>query len=222
MKNSVLYLFFVIFCSNFCLAQDSQLWTSFSTNGRISKDSPLLLWFDGHTRFSEDVGRLGVSIVRPGLGYKVSDNLSLWAGYAWIVSQASGRANATDNRFWQQATYKIHSGSAGSFSGRTRFESRFLRSGGNTGFRLRQNFKWTYPLAENLYSSFWNETFFALNDTDFGAVTGFDQNRTHLGIGWKSGGNLKVEGGYLFNTINRQSRSNLDNHNFSLAFSVPF
>ena len=199
-----------------------RLWTAFGTNGKVAKDSSILFWFDGQTRYSEDVGRLGVSIVRPGLGYKLSENLSLWTGYAWVVSQTSGNENATDNRFWQQATYKICDCEAGSFSGRTRFESRFFRSGGNTGFRIRQLFKWTYPLSEAWYSSLWNETFFALNDTDFGAEAGYDQNRTHLGLGWRVLPKLKVEAGYLFNNINRSSGSNLDNHNFSLAFAVPF
>ena len=160
--------------------------------------------------------------MRPGVGYKVSDKLSLWTGYAWVVSQASGEENATDNRFWQQATYRISEGDFGALSGRTRFESRFFRSGGNVGFRLRQSFKWTHPLSERWYSSFWNETFFALNDTAFGAKAGYDQNRTHVGAGWRASEHLKIEAGYLFNNINRLSGSNLDNHNLSLAFSFPF
>ena len=207
---------------NIAVADDFQLWTSLSSNGPISKDSSTLFWFDGHTRYSEDAGRLGVSIVRPGIGVKVSDNLSLWTGYAWVVSQARDRENITDNRFWQQATYKIAETEVGTFSGRTRFESRFVRSGGNTGFRLRQVFKWSLPLSENWYTSFWNETFFALNDTDFGAEQGYDQNRTHIGAGYKTDSSLKIEGGYLFNHIRRVSQSDIENNNFSISISWPF
>lgn len=199
-------------------AQDTQLWTALSINGPIQEDSRVLAWFDGHLRYSEDIGRLGVSIVRPGIGYKLTDSISAWAGYAWIVGQASGQENTTDNRFWQQLTYKLGVSELGNLSGRTRFESRFFRSGGNTGFRLRQSFKLATPITDKIYSSLWNETFFALNSTDFGARSGYDQNRTHVGLGFKLTQSLSTEIGYLFNHI-RLREDNADNHNISLALS---
>lgn len=214
--------FLSFFFGSQALADDNQLWLAFSTKGSIKEDSKVLAWFDGHTRFSDDVGRLGVTIVRPGIGYKVSENLSLWTGYAWVVSEATGRENITDNRFWQQATYNIGESELGKLSGRTRFENRFFRSGDDTGFRIRQAFKWTKPLKNSFYTSLWNETFIALNDVKFASTQGYDQNRTHIGFGWKSEESCTIEAGYLFNHIRKEADDDFENNNFSLSLSVPF
>lgn len=199
---------------------DNQVWTAVFTNGAIEKDSKALLWFDGHARFSEDASRLGVSIIRPGVGYKLSDRVSLWAGYARVVSRADGRANINENRIWQQATYTIASGDWGVLSGRTRLEQRFLNTGSETGHRVRQFFRWRKPVSERWTATVWNETFIALNDTDFGARSGFDQNRLFLGMRWRAFNNVSLEGGYLLNNINGATNDPA-NSNFSISIIAP-
>ena len=208
----------VILSTGAARAQDTQFWTALFSNGPISEDSRLLIWFDGHARYSDDVSRLGVSIIRPGVGYKVNDRISLWAGYAWVVSRADGRDNITDNRFWQQATFKVASGDWGTLTGRTRLEQRFLSSGDETGWRLRQFFRYTKPLSPRLTATAWNETFIALNDTDFGARAGYDQNRTFAGLRWRTNDYFSLEGGYLFNDIRAGDQQN---HNISLSIIAP-
>lgn len=199
-------------------ADDTQLWTALFANGPVKEDSRYLLWFDAHARFSEDVSRLGVSIVRPGVGYRVNDRISLWGGYAWVVSRADGRASITEHRIWQQATYRIGAGDWGTLSGRTRLEQRFLETGDDTGFRARQFFRWIKPIGPDWSATAWNETFIALNDTDFGANAGYDQNRTFIGARWRASERFSLEGGYLFNHINAGDRSN---HNVSLSIVAP-
>lgn len=201
-------------------AQDTQLWTALSVNGPAQNDSRFLLWFDGHARYSEDVSRLGVSIIRPGVGYKVNDRISLWAGYAHVISRADGRENIVDNRIWQQATYSIAGGDWGSLSGRTRLEQRFLNTGDETGHRLRQTFRYRKPLDDRWTATVWNEVFIALNDTDFGANAGFDQNRTFFGLNYKVSDRVRVEGGYLLNILNNNGGNNAENNNISLSISA--
>ena len=208
----------VILSTGAARAQDTQFWTALFSNGPVSEDSRLLVWFDGHARYSDDVSRLGVSIIRPGVGYKVNDRISLWAGYAWVVSRADGRDNITDNRFWQQATFKVASGDWGTLTGRTRLEQRFLSSGDETGWRLRQFFRYTKPLSPRWTATAWNETFIALNDTDFGARAGYDQNRTFAGLRWRANDYFSLEGGYLFNDIRAGDQQN---HNISLSIIAP-
>jgi hypothetical protein len=214
-------LSFVIYNQSIQAQDDTQVWTSVFTNGSITKDSKALFWFDGHARFSEDASRLGVSIIRPGIGYKVSDRLSLWGGYARVVNRADGRADITENRIWQQATYTIASGDWGILSGRTRFEQRFLNTGSETGHRIRQFFRWRKPVSERWTATIWNETFIALNDPDFGARSGFDQNRLFLGMRWRAFENVSLEGGYLLNNIDRPV-DNQANSNFSISVIAPF
>lgn len=210
---------FAMALSGTARAQDTQLWTALFSNGPVNDESRLLLWFDGHARYSDDVGRLGVSIIRPGIGYKLNDRISLWTGYAWVVSRADGRNNITDNRIWQQATYKIADGAWGTLSARTRLEQRFLNTGDETGWRLRQFVRWAKPVSDRWTVTAWNETFIALNDTDFGAQAGYDQNRTFAGLRWRAAKKFSLEGGYLFNDTNA---SDQQNHNISLSLIAPF
>ena len=44
-------------------------------------------WMEGQARWFENANHLGQSIIRPGVGYKLSDQLSVWLGYAWIRTQ---------------------------------------------------------------------------------------------------------------------------------------
>ncbi len=199
---------------------DTQGWTALFVNGAPVDDSKALLWFDGHARFSEDVSRLGVSIIRPGVGYRVNDGLALWGGYARVVSRATGRDNITENRIWQQATFGIASGTLGTLTGRTRLEQRFLNTGDDTGWRVRQFFRWLKPVGDRWSVTAWNETFVHLNDTDFGAEAGFDQNRFFVGLRWRAFDAFSLEGGYLLNTINGPA-STANNNNFSISIIAP-
>ena len=205
-----------------CAAQDTQFWTALFANGPVEEDGRFLLWFDGHARYSEDVSRLGVSIIRPGVGYKVNERVSLWAGYAYVVSRADGRDNIIDNRIWQQATYKIASGDWGALTGRARLEQRFLSAGDETAHRLRQFVRYSKPVSPRWTVTGWNETFIALNDTDAGISSGYDQNRTFMGMRWKPASRFALEGGYLLNHINRADGDDSTNHNASLSIVTSF
>ena len=64
---------------------DTQGWASIAVNGPVAQDSRFLLWFDGHARFRDDISDIATTIIRPGIGYKVSKDLSIWAGYARVT-----------------------------------------------------------------------------------------------------------------------------------------
>jgi len=87
---------------------DTGTWLGVFARGEIESnsaeiaDNRLRWWFDGHARFFQDTDGFGQSIVRPGLGYALSDTTTIWAGYGWIrTSPASGRV-FDEHRVWQQ------------------------------------------------------------------------------------------------------------------------
>lgn len=202
-------------------ADDFQLWTAFSANGPLEEDGRLLVWFDGHARFRDDAGDLGVSILRPGLGWRIDDGLSLWAGYARVISRQEAAADVTENRLWQQATYKIGHALGGSFTGRTRIEQRFIQGGSDTGWRVRQSLRYSRPFKGTPYSAVLsNETFIALNDTNWGAASGYDQSRNFAGINYRATDHLAIEAGYMLNHINRENAPDALNHVLSVSLSL--
>ncbi len=194
--------------------EDFQAWFAFATNGLVNEDSRLLYWFDGHARFGNDAGELGVSIIRPAIGWRINNSLDLWLGYA-RVTNSIGPSDIEEDRIWQQATYSIASNNLGSFSGRTRLEQRFRdeRNGDDTGHRIRQFFRWGKPIkSTNFAYVIWDEIFIGLNETDWGQINGFDQNRAFFGMSYKLTKKARVEFGYLHNLINREGSDDLTNH----------
>lgn len=192
---------------------DGQLWTALFANGPASESGRFLLWFDGHARFRDGATDLGVTILRPGLGWKVSDDLSLWTGYARVVARRETGPDFEEHRLWQQATYSVADVFGGRITGRTRLEQRFADTGGETGHRLRQFVRFDRRFDGAPYSAIaWNETFFGFNDTNWGAVGGYDQSRTFVGFGLHPNKRLRFEGGYMFNHIRRENADDANNH----------
>ena len=197
---------------------DFQAWNALAIAGPVKDDGRFLLWFDAHARFRDDASDLGVSILRPAVGWRVNSNLDVWAGYARVVSRASGRANIEEDRTWQQATYSLPSILNSSLSGRSRLEQRYRETGDDTGWRFRQFVRWAKPINESPFSIVvWDELFLNINDADWGQRGGFDQNRLFVGAAWHVSDNARFEGGYLNNILDTPTSEEQINHNLSLT-----
>lgn len=199
-------------------ASDFQSWNSVAITGAPVNDSRLLFWFDGHARFRNDADDLGVTIIRPALGWRVNKKLSLWAGYARVTGRTPGLPDVEENRIWQQATYPVAQVLGGSLSGRTRLEQRFRVTGDDTGWRVRQAMRWERRFDDSPFSLVLSDELFVnFNDADWGQASGFDQNRLFVGSAWRLNKNVRFEGGYMHNRVNPPNRGGQTNHNLSLT-----
>lgn len=199
---------------------DIQSWNALALSGDASNNGKWQFWFDGHLRFKDDASRLGVSIIRPGFGYKFSDDFALWLGVARVtIDSNSGLIH--EDRIWQQSTYSLNKFMGGSLSGRSRLEQRFRHDeGDDTGYRFRQFIRWSKPLTENWSFVIWDEIFFGFNNTDWGQASGFDQNRLYIGPAFQLNQKWRIEMGYMHNYINPpdDNAAAITNHNLSLTF----
>ena len=176
--------------------QDSQVWTALLSNAKLSGEgSGASLWLDVHARRG---AANALAIVRPGVGWRFSKHLSLWAGYAWIPTNPDVGAVRNEHRPWQQAIASTTS-NGWSFQSRTRFEQRFRNDGDDIGLRIRQFVRASQNVGQDKPFGFvvWNETFVGLNEPDWGARKGFDQNRLFVGASARVRSNMRLEGGYL-------------------------
>ena len=197
---------------------DFQAWNALAVSGSLKEDSRFLVWFDGHARFRDDASDLGVSIIRPGIGWRVQKGLDAWIGYARVVSRDDDRPDIKENRIWQQATYSLPTLLNGNLSGRSRLEQRFRETGDDTGWRYRQFVRWSKPIGDSDFSAvLWDELFLNLNNTDWGQRGGFDQNRFFVGAAWHVNRGVRLEGGYLNNVLDRAVGDAQVNHNFSIS-----
>ncbi len=215
--------------------EDFQFWGQIAAQGNfgfINPNNPDLKkfrwWMEGQGRFGDDSSRFSQSLVRPGLGYAITDKVAVWAGYAWAPTcQPLNRVGCFDeHRIWQQITWSDNF-SFGRLSTRSRFEERFfnhqapIQGDDDVAYRFRQLVKLAVPMPAvdpNLSFIVQSELFIAMNTVDNpGFISrGYDQNRAFVGLGYKVHQNATVELGYMNQFINRPHSARPDQmmHNF--------
>lgn len=204
---------------------DAGLWFATFSQGDLHEDAcscrKVKWWFDGHLRFFDDTDGFNQSIVRPGVGVTLNERLTLWSGYGWIHTAPIAGAAFDEHRIWQQTTWSCDLDCV-TFALRSRLEQRFVETGDDVGLRFRQLVRVHHhlPATPRLSLVGWDELFIHLNDTDWGANTGFDQNRLFAGIGWKHTPDspLRTEIGYLNQTINNSGSPDRCHHILSINF----
>ena len=206
---------------------DAGIWAIFSTTDAFESDkgaSRWRYWFDAQARYFDVGNGVDQYVLRPGIGYDVSDNMSVWAGYGYFYSRAANGTTVRENRFWQQLSWNAARMGGGVLSMRARLEQRSVSSGDDLGLVLRYMAKYVRPIGESkgidLIVSI--EPFFNLVDTDWGSETGLGQLRSVVGVGWTLTPKLAIETGYMNQHIFRDDTEDLVNHLGVINFKVKF
>lgn len=224
-----LFIFLAFSTARADTAEDSGIWIAAFGQGSLDIISPKLQkyrwWFDAHARYLDDGNHFHQGIVRPGIGYTLMDNTAVWLGYAWITTSPEGKKDFHEHRIWQQLTWSTRLDPV-TLSTRSRLEQRFLETGDDTGWRFRQLLKLVYPFSfEPRFSLVgYDEIFINLNSTDWGADSGFDQNRLFAGFGWNFDTDRRItaEIGYLNQFIRKPSGDDEMNHILSINLLLNF
>lgn len=188
---------------------DFQSWNNIAMIGSLK--NKLKYWFEAQGRFGDDASRLSQSIIRPGIGYEIDSQNSIWAGYAWIYTNRPFAATGTDEqRIWQQYLWNKDFNWIKTFS-RTRLEQRFIENVSTAGWRLRQFGRVQLPIGAHrqFFVAATEELFIKLNNTaKSGSNKGFDQNRLFVGVGGYPLKNWLFEMGYQNHIINSHNGPN--------------
>lgn len=201
---------------------DFRIWGNVTARGNFGfVDSGLKQWrwwAEIQPRTREEGEDMDQLLIRPGIGYALTDHSTVWIGYAHVVNFPAAGDNIHEDRIWQQYMW---SGATplGVFTSRTRFEQRWQSNGGETGGRFRHMFRlsWPLPFYQPVSLVGWDEVFIHLNDTNWGASQGFDQNRGFAGVGYRVLPPVLVEIGYMNQYINKAT---VDNMNHVLSFNL--
>jgi len=205
--------------------QDTGLWLGAFSQGQLNfkdlEDARTRWWFDGNARFLGDDFELFQGVVRPGLGYQLNEEQTAWVGYAWI-GESLPDLTFHENRIWEQWTLTRERGDM-TIQLRSRLEQRFVSLGDDVGWRFRQMLRLQKPIERypNLLWVAWDEIFFHLNDTDWGARTGYNQNRLFIGLGRRppTRSSRRTDIGYLYQQIQvAEDGADLSNHILSINF----
>lgn len=199
---------------------DGQLWINATAFGSVGSFAAFV---EVQPRFGDGVSRLEQLIVRPAVGWKLSDAVTLYQGYGRVETSPAGARSFSEDRSFQQLGWEIGTVAGVALSSRTRFEQRFQTNGRDTGFRLRQMLRAAVPLTEQkagIAAVAWTEVFVALNDTDWGARAGFDRLRTFVGLSLPLAGTSTLEVGYMNQTVNAPAARVTMDHIVSLNLFV--
>lgn len=199
---------------------DGQLWINATAFGSVGS---FAMFAEVQPRFGDGPSRLDQLIVRPAVGWKISDAVTVYQGYARVENTPLGARSFSEDRSFQQLGWEIGTFERVKLSSRTRFEQRFQTNGRDTGFRLRQMLRAAIPLTEetgSVAALVWSEAFVALNDTDWGARAGFDRVRTFVGLEVPLKGKSTLEIGYMNQTVNAPAARVSMDHIISLTLSV--
>lgn len=214
------------------LAASSSTWAGAEEDGgywfnlHMQGDLPIQDWgwsMDTNPRYRNEGKHIDSLYLRPAVLYKLSSHTSLSLGHDTIIGHPAGKSAYRETRWYEQFQYQFDPISTVAFSNRTRLEER--RRGGfqNTGHRLRQMLKVSIPLKQHptLSVVVSDELFINLNDTDWGARHGIDQNRIFIGGNWKFNKHGYLEAGYLNQLVNKAT-VNLENHVISATLGFRF
>lgn len=190
-----------------CAAQteeDTGVWINSTIFGGIGSKG--VFFAEVQPRFLDNASRLDQLLLRPAIGLKVTEKLSLYQGYAYVLSRPENARERREHRSFQQIQWSVGRIGPVDVASRTRIEQRWLEDGQDTGWRLRQMVRLRLPLRHEgkgvaLLAS--AEPFVALNDTDWGARGGFDQLRSFAGVEVPLAGKSTAELGYLNQWIDR-------------------
>lgn len=208
------------------LVEDFRIWGNVTARGNFGFIDPDLKrwrwWMEAQPRTRESGKEMDQLLIRPGIGYALTDHSTVWIGYAHVTSYPVVGDEIQENRMWEQYMWSGPT-PLGAFTSRTRLEQRWLENGNDTGGRFRQFFKFNWPFSFHPAASVvaWDEVFVHLNSTDWGAKQGFDQNRGFAGLGYRWQPHILTEIGYLNQYVHTVSADRM-NHILSLNVFLDF
>lgn len=210
---------------------NANMWLSYVGNHQLG-ESPWSLHLETQVRRAELGQDSQQLLFRPGLTYNINPNLNLTAGYAYVKTYPYGNFPSADDfpehRIWQQLSY-THEFLGLDWQHRVRLEQRFigqlsLLDGGDyevDDYRFENRFRYmlrtTIPITSDkkTYIALSNEVFFNFGENVSG--NHFDQNRAFIGIGRKITDSLRLEVGFMEQTLQKRG-GKVWEHNHTVGF----
>src|SRR6185503_1703357 len=192
---------------------DFMIWENVTARGNfgfLDPEKPDLQrwrwWGEIQMRYRDSGQELNQMLIRPGIGYALTDRSTVFVGYAHVTNYPPVGELIMENRIWQQYQWSGPT-PLGAFTTRSRLEERWQDNGSDTGLRFRELLKFNWPFSFHPALSFImaNEVFVNLNSTDWGTPTakqGLDQNRGFAGFGYRFTPIILMELGYMNQYIN--------------------
>jgi hypothetical protein len=202
--------------------EDTRAWLNMQATGSTGVKN--VRWYlEVQPRLREDLRERDQFFFRPAIIYNFAPKTSLWLGYAYARTYVDNPLLQDEHRAWQQLLHEFEPINSIRLRSWTRLEQRKFESSSDIGHKIRQRVAINIPFEHdlNLSALISNEYHHNVNNTNFGARSGFDQNRLFGGIAWKASKQSLVEIGYLNQYVNRRNTDAM-NHILSTTLYYNF
>jgi hypothetical protein len=190
---------------------DFQAWIPVNVNVKMGEQ--LRGFFEVQPRIGNDMSHLTSIMVRPAIGWAITPQASVWAGYLMSADSTSLTSNhyLIENRAWQGFSWKDTTNDKQFiWEMRNRLEERFLPRNSEPSIRWRTRFRGEHLIPETPLSVIASEEIFLnLNDNahNRNLQAGAQQNRAYLGLGYRFAPEFQIESGYLYQHVWKRSPS---------------
>lgn len=204
-------------------SEDEQLWAT--TSATVALSDHWRLSQEIVARFSNDRDGLYEIESNTLLGYKVSKQVTVWAGYTHDPQYDGGDFTVMEHRAREQVTFdNIVKLGPGTLSARLRLEQRWREGVDGTAWRLRPYVKYVLPFHEGRKTALVlsHESFIDFNKTNFQRVQGEERMRNMIAITTPLAKNVNAEIGYLHQHGFRPDADDSNDNVASLSLSFSF
>ncbi len=200
--------------------QTAGAWVTGFINARAGDHLTFTLQIE--PRFSLSSQNVERMHLRPGVSLSLPHGISIAGGVTWFHLYQPSADRNDETQVWQDVQHRVDLGEL-RLTNRFRLEERFLEGRSGTALRLRYLLRGQLHLeSEGLSLVAWNELFMNLNSINMGAHSGFDRNRTFLGVNQAVTQAFMVEFGYMLEYANNPGGTDHMNHIIALSSSYTF
>lgn len=200
--------------------EDFNIWGGQFVFVDLDKDGDWYVRGEAQERFTNDADRLGQLLLRSFVGYRISDNVDIGGGYAYILTDPIGPVEVNEHRIYQELNVTLVNTNGIKVTSRNRLEQRFYEESDQTGWRYRNLVQATVPISENNNLVLYTEPFIGLNDVQFNRG-GVALWRNFAGVSVPLGENFTLTPGYLNQYVVRDGEDRMD-HIANVAITAKF
>lgn len=195
------------------LDHDFRLWSPVYLTAQLP--SSFLGAMEVHPRFGENVSEFNQLVVRPVLGFKLTDHWSIWQGYTWVGTYRPRFAE--EHHSIQQLIYRRQYSSFELFS-RFMLEERVIDRADGTALRARTLMRVDVPLPQAPEWAFvlYDEILVNVNSVRNGPQEGFDENRFVVAMNRQVTDQISMDLGYQLQAQNNANPGLVDQMNHIL------
>jgi len=201
------------------LDHDFRLWSPVYLTVRFP--SSFLGNMEVHPRFGENVSEFNQLVVRPVLGYQLTDHLSIWQGYTWVGTYRPRFAE--EHHSIQQLIYRRQF-SFFELLSRFMLEERVIGGADGTALRARTLMRVDVPIPQAPEWAFvlYNEILVNVNSVRNGPQEGFDENRFVAAMNRQVTDQISMDFGYQMQAQNKANPGlvNQMNHILLVQFFI--